>query len=218
VHTKPFRRLGGVVLVATAFSLIALDSASAVATRTARIGSIVDGDTLALTTGEQIRLIGIDAPETPTCEGHAATATMRSLVARGTKVRLTFAARTRKDKYGRLLAYVDAPSGDLGLRMIKSGHAKAKYDSRDGYGFHPRQRTYVASDKAVRDHRCSATPTTQPPSPRGGTCDPSYPTVCIPPPPPDLDCGDIPYRRFTVYQPDPHRFDGDGDGIGCESN
>lgn len=49
-------------------------------------------------------------------------------------------------------------------------------------------------------------------------CDPSYPTVCIPPSPPDLDCKDIPYRRFTVLPPDPHRFDGsDNDGIGCES-
>lgn len=52
--------------------------------------------------------------------------------------------------------------------------------------------------------------------PRAG-CDPSYPTVCIPPPPPDLDCGDIPYRRFQVIGSDPHRFDGDKDGIGCES-
>lgn len=49
-----------------------------------------------------------------------------------------------------------------------------------------------------------------------GSCDPAYPTVCIPPPPPDLDCGDIPYRRFTVLASDPHRFDGDHDGIGCE--
>jgi micrococcal nuclease len=40
--------------------------------------------------------------------------------------------------------------------------------------------------------------------------------VCIPPPPPDLDCGDIPYKRFRVLPPDPHRFDGDNDGIGCE--
>jgi len=48
-------------------------------------------------------------------------------------------------------------------------------------------------------------------------CDPSYPDFCIPPPPPDLDCGDIPQKRFTVLQPDPHRFDGDKDGIGCES-
>ncbi len=48
-------------------------------------------------------------------------------------------------------------------------------------------------------------------------CSPAYPTVCIPPPPPDLNCGDIPYRRFTVLPPDPHHFDGDHDGIGCES-
>ncbi|MBM7845375.1 excalibur calcium-binding domain-containing protein [Herpetosiphon giganteus] len=48
-------------------------------------------------------------------------------------------------------------------------------------------------------------------------CDPSYPDVCIAPPPPDLDCGDIPYRRFRVLAPDPHRFDRDKDGIGCES-
>ena len=34
---------------------------------------------------------------------------------------------------------------------------------------------------------------------------------------PDLDCRDIPYKRFTVLQPDPHRFDRDKDGIRCES-
>jgi len=53
--------------------------------------------------------------------------------------------------------------------------------------------------------------------PARDACDPSYPTVCIPPPPPDLNCGDIPYRNFTVLPPDPHRFDGDHDGIGCET-
>ena len=57
-------------------------------------------------------------------------------------------------------------------------------------------------------------PVVEPQAPRG--CDPSYPTVCIPPPPPDLDCGEIPHRRFEVLAPDPHRFDGDKDGIGCE--
>lgn len=50
-----------------------------------------------------------------------------------------------------------------------------------------------------------------------GNCDPSYPTVCIPPPPPDLDCSDIAYRNFKVLPPDPHHFDSDGDGVGCES-
>jgi len=48
-------------------------------------------------------------------------------------------------------------------------------------------------------------------------CDSSYPSVCIPPYPPDLDCGEIGYSNFRVIQPDPHRFDGDKDGIGCES-
>lgn len=47
-------------------------------------------------------------------------------------------------------------------------------------------------------------------------CDPAYPTVCIPSPPPDLDCKDVKYRNFQVLSPDPHRFDGDKDGIGCE--
>ena len=63
-------------------------------------------------------------------------------------------------------------------------------------------------------------PPTPPPPPPPGPCADSYPTVCIPPPPPDLDCGQIPYRNFTVRwdvsDPDPHHFDGDHDGIGCE--
>jgi hypothetical protein len=60
-----------------------------------------------------------------------------------------------------------------------------------------------------------------PPPPAGGTCAASYPTVCIAPPPPDLDCADLPYRNFRVRwdvaDPDPHRFDGNRDGVGCES-
>lgn len=48
-------------------------------------------------------------------------------------------------------------------------------------------------------------------------CDPSYPDFCIPSPPPDLNCADIPQKRFTVTGSDPHGFDRDGDGIGCES-
>ncbi|HLN34983.1 MAG TPA: excalibur calcium-binding domain-containing protein [Nitrososphaeraceae archaeon] len=50
-----------------------------------------------------------------------------------------------------------------------------------------------------------------------GDCDSSYPDVCIPSPPPDLDCTDISDKKFTVLPPDPHGFDRDGDGIGCES-
>ena len=66
--------------------------------------------------------------------------------------------------------------------------------------------------------RSKNTPTIVPTLGGGGSnCHPSYPGVCIPPPPPELDCKDISYRRFQVIAPDPHNFDGDGDGFGCES-
>ena len=50
------------------------------------------------------------------------------------------------------------------------------------------------------------------------SCDPSYPEVCIPPlaEAGDLDCGDVADRGFAVRAPDPHGFDGNGDGQGCE--
>lgn len=51
-----------------------------------------------------------------------------------------------------------------------------------------------------------------------GKCDPSYPTICLPPPPPDLDCPQIPHQDFPVLPPDPHGLDADEDGIGCESS
>jgi hypothetical protein len=51
----------------------------------------------------------------------------------------------------------------------------------------------------------------------GGGCDAAYPDLCIPPPPPDLDCDDVDGRRFEVRSPDPHGLDRDGDGTGCES-
>jgi hypothetical protein len=56
-------------------------------------------------------------------------------------------------------------------------------------------------------------PTTQPPA----LCSSSYPDVCIPPGPPDLNCGDIPFKDIRVVAPDEHNLDGNNDGIGCVS-
>jgi len=76
----------------------------------------------------------------------------------------------------------------------------------------------------LKNVRCLQTPKPTPrptprPKPRNTRtgCDPSYPTVCIPNYPPDLDCGEIRFRNFAVRGPDYHGFDGDNDGIGCES-
>ena len=52
----------------------------------------------------------------------------------------------------------------------------------------------------------------------GPACDPSYPDFCIPPPPPDRNCPDLSQTDFTVktVEGDPHGFDSDADGVGCE--
>lgn len=63
----------------------------------------------------------------------------------------------------------------------------------------------------------ASTPTVTPtPTRDPALCAAEYPTVCIPPPPPDLNCGDITFRNFTVLPPDRHGLDLDHDGIGCE--
>ncbi len=84
---------------------------------------------------------------------------------------------------------------------------------------------YRRGKRANNQQSSSASPrpqsptTAASPSPTASSnCDAAYPDVCIPPAPPDLDCGDISYRNFRVLPPDPHGFDGrDNDGIGCES-
>lgn len=78
-------------------------------------------------------------------------------------------------------------------------------------------RTAVPTPTAVRTAP-QPTPTRVPAAtPARASCSPAYPDFCIPPSPPDLDCPDIGRKRFTVLAPDPHRFDADSDGIGCES-
>jgi hypothetical protein len=47
-------------------------------------------------------------------------------------------------------------------------------------------------------------------------CDSSYPEICITTYSSKLICADIPFRDFKVILPDPHGFDSDADGIGCE--
>ncbi|HVM17192.1 MAG TPA: thermonuclease family protein [Gaiellaceae bacterium] len=184
---------------------------------------VVDGDTVDVTLAsgkrERVRLIGIDTPETGTCHAARATAAVRRL-AQGARVSLRGdPTQDTRDRYGRLLAYVWLPGGrDLGYQLLAGGHARVYV-----YGGRPFQRVapYRSAEAAGRKVRpsvwtCAAAPAPAPPPSGGGRCDPSYPDVCIPPPPPDLDCKDVPHKGFRVVGADPHRFDGDRDGVGCE--
>jgi endonuclease YncB( thermonuclease family) len=172
---------------------------------------VVDGDTLELGNGETVRLVGIDTPEVGECGFEESSARLGDLVA-GREVTLGESDEDR-DQYDRLLRYVDVGGLDAGLRLIKEGFAIARYDSRDGYGRHPREDRYVAADEGSRNFRCA-------PEPRnlvdtgGGKCEPGY-TPCVPLYPPDVDCGDV-NGPIAVTGSDPHGLDGEGDGIACE--
>ena len=221
----------------------------------AKVARIVDGDTLVAlykNRNDRVRLIGINTPEIGQCNASEATAAARSLAA-GRKVRLIGdPTQAKRDRFGRLLAYVVLPNGhDLGRDLIRLGGGVVYiYDKPFA-----RLNTYRAAESAAKGAgsglwtackvatttststdtsttsttvtgigataTTTSTTSTSTTTTTGGNCTPSYPGVCIPPPPPDLDCGQIPYRNFgviyTVPNPDPHRFDGDHDGIGCES-
>jgi endonuclease YncB( thermonuclease family) len=65
-------------------------------------------------------------------------------------------AKDNADRYGRLLRYVDVGGVDAGLQELEAGFAVARYDSRDGYGAHPREASYIATDQQVPSYSCNA--------------------------------------------------------------
>ncbi|MEX1177919.1 MAG: thermonuclease family protein [Nitriliruptor sp.] len=117
---------------------------------------VIDGDTVHARSSdgaeERVRVIGIDSPERGECGFGPATGRMTDLVA-GREVELVVASRAARDRYDRLLAYVDVDGVDAGLTLVEEGLAVARYDSRDGYERHPREDRYVAADAAV-EHVC----------------------------------------------------------------
>jgi endonuclease YncB( thermonuclease family) len=173
------------------------------------VAEVVDGDTIRLGNGESVRLVGIDTPEDGQCGSLRATENLTSLIL-GERVRLTISDEDR-DQYGRLLRYVVLGPIDAGLRQIKDGYAIARYDSRDGYGYHPREPLYIKADQASKNFSC---PAPQQFAGGGNDCAPGY-SPCIPPYPPDLDCADA-NGPIAVTGSDPHGLDADGDGIACE--
>lgn len=191
------------------------------------VADVVDGDTINLDNGESVRLVGIDTPERGECGFGPAQSALKRLVL-GKRVTLVESDEDR-DRYDRLLRYVDVGTVDVGMRLLRAGLAIARYDSRDGYGRHPREDDYIAADEAAPDVVCKPKPKPQPkpnPEPRGfadtdgnggnngggGNCEPGY-SPCVPNYPPDLDCADV--GPVTVTGSDPHGLDADGDGRAC---
>ncbi len=134
----------------------------------ARVVRVVDGDTLKVRLGDgdrrTVRVLGIDTPETKKpntpveCGGPQASASMARLALQGSG----YAAKGRDvvlisdptdeqvDRYGRILAYVEAGGRDLGEQQVASGWAEM-YAYRDRQ-FQRRSR-YERAERRARDQR-----------------------------------------------------------------
>lgn len=204
----------------------------------ATVVKVVDGDTIHVLLGGQeypLRFVGMDTPETRDPQrpvgycGHEASSRTAELLPPGTRVRLERDV-SETDEFGRLLRYVWL-DGDVmvGAELVAEGLAVLDTVPPDvawADTFVDLQHGAREAGLGVWGEACEPVPTLEPttatpgdsgtPTASPGVCDPAYPDVCIPPPPPDLDCADIPYRRFRVLPPDPQHFDADGNGYGCE--
>jgi endonuclease YncB( thermonuclease family) len=179
---------------------------------------VVDGDTVYLSDGGKVRLIGYDTPETGECGFDDAKAFVSSLVLDHQVEVVNPEEVDDVDAYDRELRYLSIDGDDLGTSVLEAGLGTARYDSLDGYDRHPLQDSYRDISDAV-DHLCDtdqkAAPAPEPePEP-----EPAVASEADEPwnqPGPDLDCGDIGHP-VTITGEDYHRLDRDGDGVGCDA-
>jgi micrococcal nuclease len=114
-----------------------------------RVVEVIDGDTIVIAGGEQVRYIGIDTPETTAgheqCYGDEATERNRELVAG--KLVFLEAESTDRDQYGRLLRHVTVDGVSVELALVASGFARALYIEPDVRTYP----TFKAAEDAARN-------------------------------------------------------------------
>jgi len=194
------------------------------------ITEVIDGDTLDVN-NVRIRLALIDAPERNETGYSEALHFVESSCKVGTQAKVDEDDRQKGGSFGRMIAlvYCGYKSISINEAILGSGLATIypefcnisefatsswaiKYCSEKE--LHSGQSTLLSlkeNDELKQEdiQTINVTNNVQ-------NCDPSYPDLCIPSPPPDLDCNDISQKNFTVRGSDPHRFDLDGNGRGCE--
>ncbi|HLO88751.1 MAG TPA: thermonuclease family protein [Nostocaceae cyanobacterium] len=222
-------------LVSAALALMLISPSDAQLT-TAKVVSVKDGDTIFIQAGSkkvEVRLACIDTPEKGQQPYYKqATDRLKQILPANQSIQVR---SIETDKYKRLVAEIYLNGRSVNLQMVQEGQAvvyrqylKACDSTKNQYlqaeataksqklGFWKQPNPVTPSDF----RRGKTTPSTprpvSSPTTQAKQCDSSYPDFCLKPNIPDLNCGDISYRRFKVLPPDPHGFDGDGDGVGCE--
>lgn len=116
------------------------------------VASVIDGDTVVLTGGEKVRYLMIDTPEITNgkrdCFGADARAYNEELVL-GQEIALTYDAECT-DRYGRLLAHVEAPDGEVNKLMVERGYACVLVVPPNGVDL---EFDFMALEREARDAR-----------------------------------------------------------------
>jgi endonuclease YncB( thermonuclease family) len=198
-----------------------------------------DGDTLTISTGEKVRLLQIDTAEISPAECYGAEAhkALITLIGKSSITLESDSVSDDKDQFGRKLRYVKVGKVNLNLKLVEIG-AATPYFYQGEKGKYAAQLLKAAQNaKAKKIGLWKICPNTKlepfkpattgliPASNTASTssssktkCDANY-QGCIPPYPPDLDCSDIKRMGLApilVTGNDIHKFDADGDGIGCD--
>lgn len=184
---------------------------------TARIVSIIDGDTVKLSTGQIVRLIGIDAPEGNEPFYSESKNKLSDLIL-NKEVRLEKDI-SEVDRYSRPLRYIFIDDILVNLEIVRQGYATA-------YKYPPDVKYYELLSQAESEARSefigmwSKTAT---PAPTEQTI-PFQSSFYLPPcTSSDCDCANFSSHAHAQWfheNHDPydnHRLDRDGDGLACES-
>lgn len=210
---------------------------------TLELAAVAPGPALSSTEQVDVRLLEIDTPETKDpdapvqCYGRQATNRLAELAPPGSTVWVQ-RDEELKDRYGRYLLYMWNDDGVfVNLTLVEEGYAKAAlyepndlhWDTISTAGHDARAATtglwgacaYFGEPENTPEPRVADTPEPPPepvntPEPQPEPDTGGSGVYLFPPPPPDLDCGSISARNFRVRPGDPHRFDSDDDGYGCE--
>jgi micrococcal nuclease len=177
------------------------------------VTKVVDGDTLDVNS-VRVRLALVDTPERGQNGYQPAKDFVKKLCLGGNAEVDIDDGQRGGDRYGREIGIVYCKGVNVNIELLKKGYAITYTDycdvsefANDGWAGCNTTNTNQSGSKTINAITAK----------KQGNCDSSYPDVCIPSPPPDLDCSDVSEKDFKVNGSDPHRFDINNDGIGCES-
>ena len=174
---------------------------------TGKVTGIIDGDTIKVD-GKSIRFALASTPELNTPMGIAAKKYIQEICPMGSRVTVDEDDGQTQGSYGRMIAKVTCNGVNLNQAIIEKGFGHLSNVYCDKSEFSDDAWSGCGSPQQKSSSYTSTYSSTS------SNCDPNY-SGCVPISSRDLDCSDV-GKNIKVTGSDPHGFDRDGDGIGCE--